>query len=81
MSGSFCSNFNEALIPAIKPCPAASSYPLVPFIWPAVNKFFITFVSSDGVICKGSIASYSIAYAYFEMIAFSKPLKLCTIFS
>ena len=61
INGSFPSNFNEAFIPAINPCPAASSYPDVPFICPAVNKFFIIFVSNDCFNWVGSIASYSIA--------------------
>ena len=32
--------------------------------------------SNDGFICNGSIASYSIAYAYLVIIAFSNPFKL-----
>ena len=34
-----------ALTPAIKPCPAASSYPVVPFICPAKNNPLIFLVS------------------------------------
>ncbi len=30
------------------PCAAASSYPVVPLIWPAKNRFSIAFVSSEG---------------------------------
>ena len=30
---------SDAFIPAIIPCAAASSYPVVPFICPAKNKF------------------------------------------
>ena len=45
INGSFPSNFKHALIPAINPWQAASSYPLVPLICPAVNKFSIFFVS------------------------------------
>ena len=36
ISGSLFSRESDAFIPAIKPCAAASSYPLVPFICPAL---------------------------------------------
>ena len=61
INGFLFSNFNEALIPDIRPWQAASSYPLVPFICPAVKRFSISFVSRFGLIWVGYIASYSIA--------------------
>ena len=61
INGSFPDNFKEALIPAIKPCPAASSYPDVPLICPAVYNPSISFVSKDLFDCLESMASYSIA--------------------
>ena len=80
-SGCFPSSFIAALIPAIIPWPAASSYPLVPLTCPAVNRFSMIFDSNVGFICIGSIASYSIAYAYFLMIASLNPGRECTICS
>jgi len=59
-----------AFIPAIKPWPAASSYPVVPFIWPAKNRFFINFVSSVWFNWVGSKKSYSIAYPGRKMCRF-----------
>ena len=46
--------YKPAFIPAIKPCPAASSYPLVPFICPALKSPATRFVSNDGYNCVGS---------------------------
>ncbi len=45
---SSCLSFNFwcAFIPAIKPCEAASSYPVVPLIWPAKYKLLINLVSN-----------------------------------
>ena len=50
-----------ALIPAISPCAAASSYPDVPFIWPERNKPETSFVSRVAFSCAGGKKSYSIA--------------------
>jgi hypothetical protein len=43
-----------ALIPAIRPCPPASSYPEVPFTCPAKNRFLIIFDSRECFNCVGS---------------------------
>ena len=42
---SFFCTFKAAFKPAIKPCAAASSYPVVPLIWPARKSESIFFVS------------------------------------
>ena len=68
----------EAFIPAIIPCAAASSYPVVPLICPAKNKFFIFFVSSVCVNSSGSIKSYSMAYAGCVIVTSSKPFMVLT---
>ena len=59
ISGSFPCNLSPALIPAIIPWPAASSYPLVPLICPAVNKLLITFVSKDALKYWGQVDYYN----------------------
>jgi len=61
MSGGSFFTFNAALIPAIRPWQAASSYPLVPLIWPARNKLAIFLVSSVRSSSVGSMESYSMA--------------------
>ena len=53
--------FLLALIPAINPWHAASSYPEVPLIWPAMNNPFIPLYSNDNFKLDGSMQSYSIA--------------------
>ena len=64
-----------AFIPAISPWAAASSYPLVPLTCPPKNNPFTFLDSKVGFNSNGSMASYSIAYAYFAILAFSKPGK------
>ena len=54
-------HFNAALIPAMVPCPPASSYPVVPLTCPAKNSPSITFDSSEWDSCVGSKKSYSMA--------------------
>ena len=75
----FCATF----IPAIIPCDAASSYPEVPFIWPAKNIPSIFLCSNDNFNSDGSIQSYSIAYAGLVNSACSNPgivryIAICT---
>ena len=53
ISGSVENTLDTALIPAINPCAAASSYPVVPFICPAKNRFSTSFVSNVRVSCVG----------------------------
>jgi len=48
-------NDKAALIPAIRPCAAASSYPVVPLICPARYKLLIFFVSRVKNSSLGSI--------------------------
>ena len=81
--GSFPSISRLALIPAISPCAAASSYPEVPFVCPAKNIPFIFFNSNDNFNCEGSMQSYSIAYAGLVNSTFSNPgivlyIAICT---
>ena len=52
---------SAALMPASSPCAAASSYPVVPLIWPAKNRPATVLVSSDALRSRGSKKSYSIA--------------------
>ena len=55
MNGSLPINDNAAFTPAIRPWAAASSYPVVPLIWPAKYKFLIFLVSSVKKSYLGSI--------------------------
>jgi len=48
-------------MPAIKPWAAASSYPDVPFIWPAKYRFSILLFSNVYFNCQVGKKSYSIA--------------------
>ena len=73
ITGSFPFIFCAAFIPAINPWHAASSYPEVPFVWPAINRPSIPLYSSDSFKFDGSIQSYSIAYADLVNSAFSSP--------
>ena len=50
-----------ALIPAINPCAAASSYPELPLNCPPLNRPLIFLNSSVGYSCRGLMQSYSIA--------------------
>ena len=50
-----------ALTPAISPCAAASSYPVVPLICPARKSRATRRVSSEGASSRGSTKSYSMA--------------------
>ena len=61
-TGSFPCNFLAALIPAINPCAAASSYPELPFICPALNNPSTSLNSKDGFNSRALIQSYSIAF-------------------
>ena len=73
INGSFPFIFCTALIPAINPCAAASSYPEVPLICPAINNPSIPLYSKDNFKFDGSIQSYSMAYAGLVNSACSKP--------
>ena len=59
--GAFPLIFKAAFIPATNPCAAASSYPELPFNWPAPYKPSIVLNSNVGFNCIGLIESYSIA--------------------
>ena len=61
INSSLLLSFKCAFMPAIKPWQAASSYPVVPFIWPAKYRLSISFVSKDAFSCVGWKKSYSIA--------------------
>ena len=63
----------SAFIPAIIPCAAASSYPLVPFIWPAKKSPDTIFDSKLFLRSSALMQSYSIAYAYRIILTYSKP--------
>ena len=56
------------------PCPAASSYPVVPLIWPAKNKFDINLLSKVFFNWFGYKKSYSIAYPGLVIEIASNPL-------
>ncbi len=73
INGSSLFIFKWAFIPAISPWQAASSYPVVPLIWPAKNRFCIFFVSNVAVNWVGGKKSYSIAYPGRNSLQFSKP--------
>ena len=55
MKGSNFLKDRAAFIPAMRPCAAASSYPVVPLICPARYKLLIFFVSSVKNNSLGSI--------------------------
>ena len=72
-SGDSFFTFSAALIPAMIPWQAASSYPDVPLICPARNSPAIFFVSSVRWSSVGSIESYSMAYPGRIISALSSP--------
>ena len=72
-TGSSFFTYLAAFIPAIIPCDAASSYPDVPLICPALNNPFTFFNSNVFFNSYGSKQSYSIAYAGLVNSAFSNP--------
>ena len=73
MRGSFPLTYCAALIPAIIPCAAASSYPELPLNCPPAKSPFIFLNSSDNLSCIALIQSYSIAYAFLTILTCSRP--------
>ncbi len=72
-----------ALMPAISPCAAASSYPVVPLICPARNRPGTRLVSSVALISPVATASYSIAYptriiSTFRSAGIERSISHCT---
>lgn len=68
----FANTLAAAFKPATKPCILASSYPVVPFICPAVYMLGIFALSSVGLSSLEQTQSYSTAYPALTVFALPK---------